>query len=131
MQLLKRKDFLNCINASPFLSLADTTMRPTVATVATIAIATIARAVSLVSWTNSIPQSAIPNQTPLHSLGESENLEQLVTTYTINEPGENVCRAGSKQWAGSVNVSEGDSLFYCIGCSSSYPQNSTQGIFRI
>ncbi|KAK4449805.1 Alpha/Beta hydrolase protein, partial [Podospora aff. communis PSN243] len=45
-----------------------------------------------------------------------------VGTYTISETGENVCKAGSKQWAGLVNVSEGNSVFYWFFESKHQPE---------
>ena len=36
--------------------------------------------------------------------------------YTIHEPSEQICKGGGKQWAGVVDVSEGNSVFYCELC---------------
>ena len=45
------------------------------------------------------------NDTPNHPMHSAR--------YTIHQPGEEVCKAGAKQWAGEVKVSEGNTIFYC------------------
>lgn len=50
-------------------------------------------------------------QIPLH-LRPPDILAQP-STFTMIDVDKGVCEAGSKQWAGSVNVSEGNNLFYC------------------
>ena len=50
-------------------------------------------------------------QVPLHH--GPPNLAAQPSPYMIVEVGEDVCEAGSRQWAGSVNVSEGNALFFC------------------
>jgi len=55
-------------------------------------------------------------QVPFHHWQDSKLLyapETKSLGFTINEPGGDLCQAGAKQWVGSVNVSEGNSLFYC------------------
>ena len=36
--------------------------------------------------------------------------------FTIHEPSEEICKGGGRQWAGVVDVSEGNSVFYCELC---------------
>lgn len=45
-------------------------------------------------------------QKPLFSTGAA-------TKFSVHEQGEAICRAGSRQWTGWIDVSEEKSLFFC------------------
>ena len=78
--------------------------------VATIVIATIAA--SLTGWSLGAQGQQIVRQSQdrLPS-GPVQNMEGR--EFTIIPQGEDICRAGSKQWTGTVNVSNDNALFYC------------------
>jgi hypothetical protein len=79
-------------------------------------IVTLIGAVLLGPWTTgaSAVQQDGNKQIPLdHPLEQTGRRQKQPGKYTINEPGENVCQAGARQWAGKVNVSEGNAMFYC------------------
>lgn len=61
-----------------------------------------------------IPARSYHKQAPLR--GDS-------VPYTIKEQGEELCRAGSRQWTGSVDVREDRSLFYWFFESRNDPAN--------
>jgi hypothetical protein len=74
-------------------------------------------------------------QVPLHH--GPPNFAVQPPPYRIVEVGEDVCEAGSKQWGGSVNVSEGNALFFCkflpntlIVLPLSAPKSLTPGVLH-
>ena len=54
-------------------------------------------------------------QRPLASQGGESSLpgSSPKPRFTVREQDESLCRAGSRQWTGWVDVSEEKSLFYC------------------
>jgi len=74
-------------------------------------IAVVAAAIVSSSGT-AVRQGRNQQQKPFH-LHDTPNHPEYSVEYTIHQLGEDVCKAGAKQWVGEVKVSEGNTIFYC------------------